>query len=156
MVLATASANCNLLLSPVLSAPEALINMGRVCQLIALLAVASLATAAAEGDDVQQKALDYLAEHRREFTQELLHFVSIPSVSASPRLADEVVRAAGWLKRRLEKAGLEVSCVPVKGEPGPETWAPTLSDQSCTDDSSPFLAERASAGYPRASPCCVC
>lgn len=48
----------------------------------------------------------YLSNHRERFIQELIDFVSIPSISALPQHKDDVRRAAEWLKERLSRAGM--------------------------------------------------
>jgi hypothetical protein len=74
--------------------------------LVITLLVISLRCSAAE--TAQQKALDYLVEHRQRFHQDLINLTAIPSVSALPARAQDVLRAAEWLKARLKIAGLEV------------------------------------------------
>ena len=48
----------------------------------------------------------YLQANRERFITELVEFLRIPSVSALPVHAEDVVRAADWVFRRLKKAGL--------------------------------------------------
>ena len=49
----------------------------------------------------------YLEENRQRFLDELLDFLSIPSISALPEHKHDVARAAEWTSRRLTAAGIE-------------------------------------------------
>ena len=49
----------------------------------------------------------YLAEHRGRYREELVEFLRIPSISALPEHTADVRRAAEWLEKRLEAAGIE-------------------------------------------------
>jgi acetylornithine deacetylase/succinyl-diaminopimelate desuccinylase-like protein len=60
----------------------------------------------------------YLQEQQLRYQEELLQFLSIPSVSALPEHADDVQRAAHWVADRLTAAGLEnVQVFPTGGHP---------------------------------------
>jgi acetylornithine deacetylase/succinyl-diaminopimelate desuccinylase-like protein len=60
----------------------------------------------------------YLAEHQSQYQDELLQFLSIPSISSLPSHADAVQRAAQWVADRLTTAGLErVQIFPTGGHP---------------------------------------
>ncbi|HEY3994055.1 MAG TPA: dipeptidase [Ktedonobacteraceae bacterium] len=60
----------------------------------------------------------YLVEHRSQHQDELLQFLSIPSISSLPSHADAVQRAAQWVAERLTTAGLEqVQILPTGGHP---------------------------------------
>ena len=60
----------------------------------------------------------YLVEHQARHQDELLHFLSIPSISSLPSHAGEVQRAAQWVAERLTAAGLEqVQILPTGGHP---------------------------------------
>lgn len=60
----------------------------------------------------------YLVEHQPRHQDELLHFLSIPSISSLPENAGEVQRAAQWVAERLTAAGLEqVQILPTGGHP---------------------------------------
>ena len=60
----------------------------------------------------------YLQEQQLRYQEELLQFLSIPSVSALPEHADDVQRAAHWVADRLTAAGLEnVQILPTGGQP---------------------------------------
>lgn len=52
------------------------------------------------------------------YLDEFLEFLSIPSVSALPEHKTDILRAARWLKARMEKAGVkEAEVIPTKGHP---------------------------------------
>jgi acetylornithine deacetylase/succinyl-diaminopimelate desuccinylase-like protein len=60
----------------------------------------------------------YLAEHQTQYLEELLEFLRIPSISALPEHAGDVQRAAEWVAKRLEAAGMEhVQVLPTEGHP---------------------------------------
>src|SRR5687767_9052434 len=60
----------------------------------------------------------YLDDHRSRFLDELLEFLRIPSISALPQHKADVQRAAEWVARRLQAAGLEqVRVMPTDGHP---------------------------------------
>jgi acetylornithine deacetylase/succinyl-diaminopimelate desuccinylase-like protein len=60
----------------------------------------------------------YLVEHQSRHQEELLHFLSIHSISSLPSHANEVQRAAQWVAERLTTAGLEqVQIFPTGGHP---------------------------------------
>lgn len=60
----------------------------------------------------------YLAENQARFTDELLELVRIPSVSAVPEHAPDVMRAAEWVAARLGAAGVEgAEVLPTAGHP---------------------------------------
>jgi acetylornithine deacetylase/succinyl-diaminopimelate desuccinylase-like protein len=60
----------------------------------------------------------YLVEHQPRHQDELLDFLSIPSISSLPSHAGEVQRAAEWVAERLTTAGLEqVQVFPTGGHP---------------------------------------
>jgi acetylornithine deacetylase/succinyl-diaminopimelate desuccinylase-like protein len=61
---------------------------------------------------------EYLTENNPRFVEELLDFVRIPSVSADAAYADDVIRAAEWVKSRLDVAGMENAVImPTAGHP---------------------------------------
>ncbi|RJQ76028.1 M20/M25/M40 family metallo-hydrolase [Pseudonocardiaceae bacterium YIM PH 21723] len=63
-------------------------------------------------------ALGYAATHRRRFLADVAALAAIPSVSADPRHAGDVARAARWLVARLSRAGLgDARLVPTDGHP---------------------------------------
>lgn len=49
----------------------------------------------------------YLADNQQRFLDELLDWLRIPSVSADPKFHGDVLRAADFLKARLEEAGVQ-------------------------------------------------
>ncbi|GAA4377862.1 dipeptidase [Hymenobacter koreensis] len=49
----------------------------------------------------------YLTENQDRFLSELLEWLRIPSVSADPKFHGDVLKAADYLKMRLEEVGLE-------------------------------------------------
>jgi acetylornithine deacetylase/succinyl-diaminopimelate desuccinylase-like protein len=60
----------------------------------------------------------YLKEQQPRYQEELLEFLSIPSVSALPEHTEDVQRAAQWVANRLKVAGLEnVQIWPTDGHP---------------------------------------
>ncbi|MGH2509815.1 MAG: M20/M25/M40 family metallo-hydrolase, partial [Ktedonobacteraceae bacterium] len=60
----------------------------------------------------------YLKDQQPRYLDELLHFLSIPSISALPEHASDVQQAAHWVAARLTTAGLEqVQILPTGGHP---------------------------------------
>src|SRR5579864_9411330 len=60
----------------------------------------------------------YLAEQQPRYQDELLQFLSIPSISALPEHAGAVQQAAHWVANRLTTAGMEnVRILPTSGHP---------------------------------------
>lgn len=60
----------------------------------------------------------YLAEQQPQYREELLQFLSIPSISSLPEHAGDVQQAAQWVAKRLTTAGLEhVQILPTEGHP---------------------------------------
>jgi len=60
----------------------------------------------------------YLADHREQYLEELLDFLRIPSISALPDHADDVLQAGRWVAARLRRAGLNnVSMMATGGHP---------------------------------------
>ena len=60
----------------------------------------------------------YLEDNQQRFLSELLDWLRIPSVSADPKFRGDVLRAADYLKQRLEEAGLDhVELCPTAGYP---------------------------------------
>ena len=50
---------------------------------------------------------NYLKEHKSQYLDELLDFLSIPSISSQPDHENDVQRAAEWVSDRLQQAGIE-------------------------------------------------
>jgi len=60
----------------------------------------------------------YLQENEPRYSDELLDFLRIPSISALPERADDVRRAAQWVAERLTAAGLDnIQILPTGGHP---------------------------------------
>lgn len=60
----------------------------------------------------------YLKENRERFTDELIAFLAIPSISALPEYTGEVQRAAEWVAKRLFAAGVaNARVLPTGGHP---------------------------------------
>lgn len=53
-------------------------------------------------------ALDYASKHHSVYEKDLLHLVSIPSISSLHEHLPDVRKAAEWLKTRLKSAGMQV------------------------------------------------
>ncbi|HSW31301.1 MAG TPA: dipeptidase [Longimicrobiales bacterium] len=74
----------------------------------------------------------YIAAHLPGFLDDFAELIAIPSISTDPAHADDVRKAAGWVRRRMEQAGLRASIEETGGHPvvvgrheaGPD--APTL------------------------------
>lgn len=80
-----------------------------------------------------RQALAYIEEHQARFVQELLEFLSIPSVSAQPEHARDVHMAAFWLAEQLRHIGLRSEVLRTGGHPlvyaewrGQDLHAPTV------------------------------
>jgi acetylornithine deacetylase/succinyl-diaminopimelate desuccinylase-like protein len=60
----------------------------------------------------------YLDEHASRFTEDLLDFLRIPSISSLAEHRADVARAADWVAERLRRAGMEnVQVLPTGGHP---------------------------------------
>lgn len=81
-----------------------------------------------------ERVLAHLAEHEDAHLNDLQEMVRIPSVSADPAYKDDVLRAADWLKARLERAGMEhAEIVPTSGYPS------VIADWCHAGDDAPTL-----------------
>jgi len=61
---------------------------------------------------------DYLEKYKTQFTQELIDFVSIPSISAQDEHFDDVMKAGNWVVCRLVAAGISnARLLPTKTHP---------------------------------------
>ncbi|MGD8319347.1 MAG: M20/M25/M40 family metallo-hydrolase, partial [Gemmatimonadota bacterium] len=60
---------------------------------------------------------NYIAEHLPRFFDDFAELISIPSVSTDPAHAEDVRRAAEWVRRRMEEAGLAAEIHPTEGHP---------------------------------------
>lgn len=64
------------------------------------------------------KALNYSAQHKDLFLDELKEFVSIPSVSTDPKHKVDIEQAAYWVAEQLKELGLNnVKIMPTAGHP---------------------------------------
>jgi acetylornithine deacetylase/succinyl-diaminopimelate desuccinylase-like protein len=59
----------------------------------------------------------YLAQNDSRIREELFEFLRIPSVSARSEHNADTKRAAEWLKRSMEKAGMKATIHPTSGHP---------------------------------------
>ncbi len=60
----------------------------------------------------------YQTQHKSRFTEELLDFLRIPSISSLPANLPDVEKAAEWVAGRLREAGVEnVAVMPTGGHP---------------------------------------
>src|SRR5688500_1713226 len=64
-----------------------------------------------------EQVLRYLRENKSRFVQELVEYVSIPSVSAQEQHRPDMKRAAEWIAAEARKAGLAPEIIPTKGHP---------------------------------------
>ena len=61
---------------------------------------------------------NYLSDNQTRFLDELLDWLRIPSVSADPKFHADILKAADYLKTRLEEAGVNnVEICPTAGNP---------------------------------------
>lgn len=64
------------------------------------------------------KSLQYINDHKEQFLNELIDLLKIPSVSADSKFSDDVRKAAGFIKEKLEVAGADqVEIVETDGHP---------------------------------------
>jgi acetylornithine deacetylase/succinyl-diaminopimelate desuccinylase-like protein len=62
--------------------------------------------------------LDYFETRTDENVAELLEFLRIPSISALPDFAEDVLRASQWVVKRMEKAGVpDIEVIETGGHP---------------------------------------
>ncbi len=65
-----------------------------------------------------EEVQNYIQANRQRFLDELLDFLRIPSISADTKYKDDVLKAAGWLEKELNRIGMDgVEVVPTKGHP---------------------------------------
>lgn len=64
-----------------------------------------------------EKIAEYLKQNKKRFLQELIDYVRIPSVSAQEKHREDMGRAAAWIARRAEAAGLTPKIYETKGHP---------------------------------------
>jgi acetylornithine deacetylase/succinyl-diaminopimelate desuccinylase-like protein len=56
--------------------------------------------------DQRENALTYAREHYQDFIENMKQLIAIPSVSTDPDRADEIKKAAEWLKTSLKNLGM--------------------------------------------------
>src|SRR5687768_16864007 len=60
----------------------------------------------------------YLNDNQSRFVEEMLDFLSIPSISSLPQHAGDVQAAGEWVAKRMQAAGIEnVEILPTGGHP---------------------------------------
>ncbi len=64
-----------------------------------------------------ERVLAYLKKNQPRFVEELIEYVSIPSVSAQPTHKPDMDRCARWIAARAEGAGMTARIVETKGHP---------------------------------------
>ncbi|HEY44829.1 MAG TPA: dipeptidase [Anaerolineae bacterium] len=65
-----------------------------------------------------ESALAYARDHQKDFLEEFISFLRIPSVSTLPDHKDDMYRAADWIIKQLESIGFEsVAVMPTGGHP---------------------------------------
>ena len=60
---------------------------------------------------------DHISRNLSSFHDDFAELIAIPSVSTDPRHAADVKQAAGWVRRRMEQAGLDARIEPTAGHP---------------------------------------
>jgi acetylornithine deacetylase/succinyl-diaminopimelate desuccinylase-like protein len=60
---------------------------------------------------------DYVTRALTSFHDDFAELIAIPSISTDPARAEDVQKAAGWVRRRMEQAGLDASIEPTDGHP---------------------------------------
>jgi acetylornithine deacetylase/succinyl-diaminopimelate desuccinylase-like protein len=64
-----------------------------------------------------ERVLAYLKKNKPHFVEELIEYVSIPSVSAQPKHKPDMDRCARWIATRTEGAGMTARVLETKGHP---------------------------------------
>ncbi len=65
-----------------------------------------------------QKIIDYIDSHEKEYLDELMEFLRIPSVSSQPDHKDDMAKCADWLIAKIKTAGIEdVKLIETPGHP---------------------------------------
>jgi acetylornithine deacetylase/succinyl-diaminopimelate desuccinylase-like protein len=59
----------------------------------------------------------YIADHLPDFLDDFAELIAIPSISTDPAHAEDVRKAAGWVRRRMEQAGLQARIDETGGHP---------------------------------------
>ncbi len=60
---------------------------------------------------------EYIAHHLSSFHNDFAELVAIPSVSTDPSRVEDVRKAAGWVRHRMEQAGLAATIEETAGHP---------------------------------------
>ncbi len=68
--------------------------------------------------DPKSTALEYAKSHRQDFLNELIEFLTIPSISTDPDHKSDMQRAAEWVANQLKDLGMsDVQIYPTPGHP---------------------------------------
>ena len=68
--------------------------------------------------DIIEEALQFKRDHSPRFLEELITFVSIPSISTDNSVKPEMLRAAEWVAGQLRNLGMSrVQVIPTAGHP---------------------------------------
>ncbi len=60
----------------------------------------------------------YIKKNKKRYLEELIDFLKIPSISADPKYKKDVAKAASFLKKRMDEAGLDKTKIyPTSGHP---------------------------------------
>lgn len=59
----------------------------------------------------------YISEHLPRFLDDFAELIAIRSISTDPAYAEEVRKAAGWVRHRMEQAGLQATIEETEGHP---------------------------------------
>ncbi len=62
-------------------------------------------------------ANDYISRNLPSFHDDFAELIAIPSISTDPGRAQDVGKAAGWVRRRMQQAGLEATIEQTPGHP---------------------------------------
>jgi acetylornithine deacetylase/succinyl-diaminopimelate desuccinylase-like protein len=75
-----------------------------------------------------QKALNWVNQNQQEIVDNVRNFLRIPSISAESEHAEDVIKAANWVKWNFERIGLEARLIETLGYP--VVYAATAIDPS--------------------------
>jgi acetylornithine deacetylase/succinyl-diaminopimelate desuccinylase-like protein len=102
----------------------------RVSALIACILISNFNLAKCEKNNFE-KILTALKANEDKYIKELLEFVSIPSVSAIPDHQKDILKAADWVRHRLQTAGLQnVKLLENPKGPRPAVYGEYIVDSS--------------------------
>jgi acetylornithine deacetylase/succinyl-diaminopimelate desuccinylase-like protein len=76
-----------------------------------------------------ERVLAYLKQNKKHFVDDLIEYVSIPSVSAQPVHKPDMERCARWIADKAGKAGLDAQIIPTKGHPVVLARSPRRKDR---------------------------